>query len=41
MYEMLERAFTGLRNDGFYKERANDLDFFILGQEIWKDRNCH
>jgi len=38
MYEMLERAFTALRNDGFYEERENGLDFFILRQEIWKDR---
>ena len=38
MYEMLARAFAALRSDGFYKERDSDLDFFILGQEIWKDR---
>ena len=37
-YEMLERAFAALRNDGYYEERDSRLDFFILGQEIWKDR---
>ena len=38
MYEMLARAFTGLRNDGYFREKNNDLDFFILEQPIWKNR---
>jgi len=38
MYEMLTRAFTALRNDDHYWEKENRLDFFILEQPIWKNR---
>jgi len=38
MHEMLARAFTDLRNDDHYREKENLLDFFILEQPIWKNR---
>jgi len=36
MYEMLARAFIALRNGDHYRE--NRLNFFILEQPIWKNR---
>jgi hypothetical protein len=38
MLEMLERAFAGLRKEGRYIEKDTQLDFFILSNNIYQDR---
>ena len=37
-YEMLARVFHTLRNDNHYRDKENRLDFFILEQTVWKNR---
>jgi len=35
--EMLQRAVKSIKKHGSYKERDNELDFFILEQTIWEN----